>query len=262
MSGGPPPATLVPAARAARWRERGRRGMRLPTGASRSGHAAAVASATIAAVMRHLGRTRAASARPTLATMSSEDAGARRPPAGPGRPATGWPWPPAPTRTRALQAMADALLAAPRRSSPPTPRTSRAPRPAARPPTSSTGSGSTPTGSRRWPQGLRDVAGLPDPVGEVVRGCTLANGLELRQVRVPFGVVGMIYEARPNVTADAAGICLKSGNAVLLRGSLERPRRATRRSSTALRGARRRRPACRPTSSSSCRATPTTASRR
>ena len=67
--------------------------------------------------------------------------------------------------------------------------------------------------------GLRQVAGLPDPVGEVVRGSTLANGLELRQVRVPFGVVGIIYEARPNVTADAAGICLKSGNAVLLRGS-------------------------------------------
>ena len=67
--------------------------------------------------------------------------------------------------------------------------------------------------------GLREVAGLPDPVGEVVRGSTLANGLELRQVRVPFGVVGIIYEARPNVTADAAGICLKSGNAVLLRGS-------------------------------------------
>ncbi|GAB7007793.1 glutamate-5-semialdehyde dehydrogenase [Nocardioides sp. AN3] len=68
-------------------------------------------------------------------------------------------------------------------------------------------------------QGLRDVASLPDPVGEVVRGSTLANGLELRQVRVPFGVVGMIYEARPNVTADAAGLCLKSGNAALLRGS-------------------------------------------
>ncbi len=67
--------------------------------------------------------------------------------------------------------------------------------------------------------GLREVAGLPDPVGEVVRGSTLANGLQLRQVRVPFGVVGIIYEARPNVTADAAGICLKSGNAVLLRGS-------------------------------------------
>lgn len=66
---------------------------------------------------------------------------------------------------------------------------------------------------------LRRMAELPDPVGEVVRGSTLPNGLELRQIRVPFGVVGMIYEARPNVTADAAGIALKSGNAVLLRGS-------------------------------------------
>ncbi len=63
------------------------------------------------------------------------------------------------------------------------------------------------------------MADLPDPVGEVVRGGTLANGLELRQVRVPLGVVGIIYEARPNVTVDAAGLCLKSGNAVLLRGS-------------------------------------------
>ena len=67
--------------------------------------------------------------------------------------------------------------------------------------------------------GLRQVAGLADPVGEVVRGSTLPNGLELRQVRVPFGVVGIIYEARPNVTVDAAGLCLKSGNVVLLRGS-------------------------------------------
>ncbi len=68
-------------------------------------------------------------------------------------------------------------------------------------------------------EGLRELAGLPDPVGDVVRGSTLANGLELRQVRVPLGVVGIIYEGRPNVTADAAGICFKSGNAVLLRGS-------------------------------------------
>ena len=68
-------------------------------------------------------------------------------------------------------------------------------------------------------RGLRDLVGLADPVGEVVRGSTLANGLQLRQVRVPFGVVGIIYEGRPDVTADAAGICLKSGNAVLLRGS-------------------------------------------
>jgi len=67
--------------------------------------------------------------------------------------------------------------------------------------------------------GLRQTAALADPVGEVVRGSTLPNGLELRQIRVPFGVVGIIYEARPNVTADAAGLCLKSGNAVLLRGS-------------------------------------------
>ncbi|WP_181785655.1 glutamate-5-semialdehyde dehydrogenase [Streptomyces phytophilus] len=66
---------------------------------------------------------------------------------------------------------------------------------------------------------VRDVAGLPDPVGEVIRGSTLPNGLELRQVRVPLGVVGIIYEGRPNVTADAAALCLKSGNAVLLRGS-------------------------------------------
>ncbi|MGA8116141.1 MAG: glutamate-5-semialdehyde dehydrogenase, partial [Actinocatenispora sp.] len=67
--------------------------------------------------------------------------------------------------------------------------------------------------------GLRHIAGLPDPVGEVVRGGVLPNGLELRQVRVPFGVVGIIYEGRPNVTADAAGLTVKSGNAVLLRGS-------------------------------------------
>ena len=66
---------------------------------------------------------------------------------------------------------------------------------------------------------LRDVAELPDPVGEVMRGYTLPNGLEVRQVRVPMGVVGIIYEARPNVTVDAAGLGLKSGNAVLLRGS-------------------------------------------
>ena len=67
--------------------------------------------------------------------------------------------------------------------------------------------------------GLRDLAALPDPVGDVVRGWTNPNGVQVRQVRVPFGVVGIIYEARPNVTADAAGICLKSGNAALLRGS-------------------------------------------
>jgi len=67
--------------------------------------------------------------------------------------------------------------------------------------------------------GLRDVAALPDPVGDVVRGYTQPNGLEIRQIRVPFGVIAMIYEARPNVTVDAAGLALKSGNAALLRGS-------------------------------------------
>jgi len=68
-------------------------------------------------------------------------------------------------------------------------------------------------------EGLRELAALPDPVGDVVRGWSNANGVQVRQVRVPFGVVGIIYEARPNVTADAGGICLKSGNAALLRGS-------------------------------------------
>lgn len=66
---------------------------------------------------------------------------------------------------------------------------------------------------------VRDIAELPDPIGEVVRGYRRPNGLEMRQVRVPMGVVGTIYEARPNVTVDAAVLCLKSGNAALLRGS-------------------------------------------
>ena len=66
--------------------------------------------------------------------------------------------------------------------------------------------------------GLRKIAQLPDPVGEVVEGRRLPNGLELKKVRVPFGVVAVIYEARPNVTTDAAGLCLKTGNAAILRG--------------------------------------------
>src|SRR6516164_1433531 len=67
--------------------------------------------------------------------------------------------------------------------------------------------------------GLRTVAALPDPVGEVVEGWVRPNGLRVTRVRVPLGVVGVIYENRPNVTSDAAGLCLKSGNAAFLRGS-------------------------------------------
>src|SRR3954447_22843979 len=68
-------------------------------------------------------------------------------------------------------------------------------------------------------EGALSIAALPDPVGEVVDGGRLANGLEFRKVRVPLGVIAVVYEARPNVTIDAAALCLKSGNAVLLRGS-------------------------------------------
>jgi glutamate-5-semialdehyde dehydrogenase len=67
--------------------------------------------------------------------------------------------------------------------------------------------------------GVRTIASLPDPVGEVIDGSTMPNGLQLRRVRVPLGVIAVVYEARPNVTIDAAALCLKSGNAVVLRGS-------------------------------------------
>ncbi|HEX3511384.1 MAG TPA: glutamate-5-semialdehyde dehydrogenase [Solirubrobacteraceae bacterium] len=66
---------------------------------------------------------------------------------------------------------------------------------------------------------VRQIAALPDPVGEVIDGRRLANGLDVRRVRVPLGVVAVVYEARPNVTIDAAALCLKSGNAIVLRGS-------------------------------------------
>ena len=68
-------------------------------------------------------------------------------------------------------------------------------------------------------RGVREIVALPDPVGEVIDGSRFANGLEMRKVRVPLGVVAVVYEARPNVTIDAAALCLKSGNAILLRGS-------------------------------------------
>src|SRR5207253_2655497 len=70
-------------------------------------------------------------------------------------------------------------------------------------------------------QGLREIAALPDPVGTVVETWGRPSGIEISRVRVPLGVVGFIYESRPNVTADAAGLCLKSGNAAILRGGRE-----------------------------------------
>jgi glutamate-5-semialdehyde dehydrogenase len=70
-------------------------------------------------------------------------------------------------------------------------------------------------------KGLREIAALPDPVGQVMSRWTRPNGLEISRVRVPLGVVGIIYESRPNVTADAAGLCLKSGNAAILRSGSE-----------------------------------------
>src|SRR3990167_155400 len=71
-------------------------------------------------------------------------------------------------------------------------------------------------------KGLRDVAVLPDPVGEVVRMWRRPNGLQIGKIRTPIGVIGIIYESRPNVTVDAAALCIKSGNAVILRGGSDR----------------------------------------
>ena len=70
-------------------------------------------------------------------------------------------------------------------------------------------------------QGLRDVANLPDPIGDIIGGWRRPNGLQISKMRVPLGVIGMIYESRPNVTVDAASLCLKAGNAVVLRGGSE-----------------------------------------
>ena len=79
----------------------------------------------------------------------------------------------------------------------------------------------TPERIRGMADGLRQVAALPDPVGECLGGMRRPNGLDIQKIRVPFGVIAMIYEARPNVTVDAAGLCLKTGNAVILRGGSE-----------------------------------------
>jgi glutamate-5-semialdehyde dehydrogenase len=77
----------------------------------------------------------------------------------------------------------------------------------------------TPARVAEMAKGVREIAELPDPVGEVVEGWTLPNGLDVKKKRVPIGVVAVVYEARPNVTIDAAALCLKSGNAAVLRGS-------------------------------------------
>ncbi len=79
----------------------------------------------------------------------------------------------------------------------------------------------TPDRIREMAEGLRALIALPDPVGEVTRMWTRPNGLQIGKIRVPLGVIGIIYEARPNVTVDAAGLCLKAGNAVILRGGSE-----------------------------------------
>ncbi len=79
----------------------------------------------------------------------------------------------------------------------------------------------TPQRIEAMADGLRQVAALPDPIGECLSGMRRPNGLDIQKVRVPFGVIAMIYEARPNVTVDAAGLCLKTGNAVILRGGSE-----------------------------------------
>jgi len=74
---------------------------------------------------------------------------------------------------------------------------------------------------RSMANGLRDVAALPDPVGSEMAAWSMPSGLRIRRVRTPLGVVGVIYESRPNVTADAGGLCLQSGNAAILRGGSE-----------------------------------------
>src|SRR5262245_14636570 len=70
-------------------------------------------------------------------------------------------------------------------------------------------------------EGLRQIAALPDPVGEIMEGGTRPNGLEIQKIRVPLGVLLFLYESRPNVTVDAAGLAVKSGNAIILRGGKE-----------------------------------------
>ncbi|MEI9896695.1 MAG: aldehyde dehydrogenase family protein [Chthoniobacter sp.] len=90
--------------------------------------------------------------------------------------------------------------------------------------------------------GIREVAALPDPVGEVLRDWTRPNGLRISKVRVPIGVVGIIYESRPNVTSDAAVLCTKTGNATILRGGSESIHSNVAIAAALSRGRRARRP--------------------
>ncbi len=98
-------------------------------------------------------------------------------------------------------------------------------------------------GGRCIAQAVRQIAALGDPVGEVIDGHRLPNGLDVRKVRVPLGVIAVVYEARPNVTIDAAALCLKSGNAIVLRGSSSAPTQTPRSPRSPPRP--RSRPACR-----------------
>ncbi len=189
---------------------------------------------------------------PPVRSVRWPRAPARRPPTS--------PWPPGTPRTPPSRRWPTPSRTTPSRSWRPTPTTCAPPR------CGHAGAPGRPApprrgrGSRAMAQGLRDVAGLPDPVGEVVRGSTLANGLQLRQVRVPFGVVGIIYEARPNVTADAAGHLPQERQRRAAARLLQRPalqHRDRRRRC----GARPLRPACPRTSCSWCPARATSRSR-
>ena len=115
-----------------------------------------------------------------------------------------------------------------------------------------TGCCSTRSASRRWREGLEEVAALPDPVGTELARWTRPNGLDIARVRIPLGVIGIIYESRPNVTADAGGLCLRAGNAAILRGGSE-SFHSSRAIAACLRARHSRRRACPRTRCSSCR---------
>ena len=148
-------------------------------------------------------------------------------------------------RNAALRAMARHCDRSPSRYSQPTPPTSP---PAPAPLHSATGSTLTEARVDAMAKGLEDIARLPDPLGRTLADWTRPNGLRIQRIATPIGVIGMIYESRPNVGADAAGICLKSGNAVILRGGSESVRSARRSTPHWSPGCARRdcpKPACR-----------------